>query len=41
MADPELLRALLSRHPSGVCVVTVAAGDQKLGLTVGSLVSSR
>jgi flavin reductase (DIM6/NTAB) family NADH-FMN oxidoreductase RutF len=39
MVDPELLRALLSRHPSGVCVVTVAAGEQKLGLTIGSLVS--
>ena len=39
MVDPELLRALLSRHPSGVCVVTVAAGQQKLGLTIGSLVS--
>jgi flavin reductase len=37
--DPEGLRSLLSRHPAGVCVVTVAAGDQKLGLTVGSLVS--
>jgi flavin reductase (DIM6/NTAB) family NADH-FMN oxidoreductase RutF len=39
MVDPEFLRALLSRHPSGVCVVTVAAGEQKLGLTIGSLVS--
>ena len=39
MVDPEYLRTLLSRHPSGVCVVTVAAGEQKLGLTVGSLVS--
>src|SRR5215510_13578272 len=39
MVDAENLRALLSRHPTGVCVVTVAAGDQKLGLTVGSLVS--
>ena len=39
MVDPEHLRALFSRHPSGVCVVTVAAGEQKLGLTVGSLVS--
>jgi flavin reductase len=39
MVDPELLRTLLSRHPSGVCVVTVEAGEQRLGLTVGSLVS--
>jgi flavin reductase (DIM6/NTAB) family NADH-FMN oxidoreductase RutF len=39
MVDPEHLRALLSRHPSGVCVVTVATGEQKLGLTIGSLVS--
>ncbi len=39
MVDPEHLRALLGRHPSGVCIVTVAAGEQKLGLTVGSLVS--
>ena len=35
----EELRALLSRYPSGVSVVTVDAGGQKLGLTVGSLVS--
>ena len=28
-----------SRYPTGVCVVTVDAGGQKLGLTVGSLVS--
>ena len=35
----EDLRALLGRYPSGVCVVTVDAGGQKLGLTVGSLVS--
>ena len=33
------LRALLSRYPSGVCVVTVDAEGQKLGLTIGSLVS--
>ena len=39
MVEPEQLRALLSRHPSGVCVVTVATGEQKLGLTIGSLVS--
>ena len=35
----EDLRALFGRYPSGVCVVTVDAGGQKLGLTVGSLVS--
>jgi flavin reductase (DIM6/NTAB) family NADH-FMN oxidoreductase RutF len=35
----EELRALLSRYPSGVSVVTVDAGGQKLGLTIGSLVS--
>jgi flavin reductase (DIM6/NTAB) family NADH-FMN oxidoreductase RutF len=39
MVDPEHLRTLLSRHPSGVCVVTVATGEQKLGLTIGSFVS--
>lgn len=33
------LRSLASRVPSGVCVVTVDAGGQKLGLTVGSLVT--
>ncbi len=32
-------RTLLGRYPSGVCVVTVDASGQKLGLTVGSLVS--
>lgn len=38
-AAPEDLRALFGRFPSGVAVVTVDAGGQKLGLTVGSLVS--
>ena len=33
------LRTLLNRYPSGVSVVTVDAGGQKLGLTIGSLVS--
>jgi flavin reductase (DIM6/NTAB) family NADH-FMN oxidoreductase RutF len=33
------LRALMGRFPVGVAVVTVDAGGQKLGLTVGSLVS--
>jgi len=32
------LRALLGRVPSGVAVVTVDAGGQRLGLTVGTLV---
>ena len=39
MTEPESVRALLSRFPSGVCVVTVDASGQKLGLTVGSLTS--
>ncbi len=39
MVEAEGLRALLSRYPAGVCVVTVDAEGQKLGLTVGSLVS--
>jgi flavin reductase (DIM6/NTAB) family NADH-FMN oxidoreductase RutF len=38
VADEDL-RALLGRYPSGICVVTVDAGGQRLGLTVGSLVS--
>ena len=38
MAESEKLRTLLGRFPSGVCVVTVDAGGQRLGLTVGSLV---
>jgi flavin reductase (DIM6/NTAB) family NADH-FMN oxidoreductase RutF len=37
--DSDQLRTLLSRHPSGVCVVTVATEEQKLGLTIGSFVS--
>jgi len=36
---PEDLRGLFGRYPSGVAVVTVDAGGQRLGLTVGSLVS--
>jgi flavin reductase (DIM6/NTAB) family NADH-FMN oxidoreductase RutF len=39
MAAPEEVRALLNRYPSGVAVVTVDAGGQKLGLTIASLVS--
>ena len=38
MAESEELRTLLGRFPSGVCVITVDAGGQRLGLTVGSLV---
>ncbi len=38
MAEAEELRTLLGRFPSGVCVVTVDSGGQRLGLTVGSLV---
>jgi flavin reductase (DIM6/NTAB) family NADH-FMN oxidoreductase RutF len=38
VAEPDELRVLLARYPSGVCVVTVDAGGQRLGLTVGSLV---
>jgi flavin reductase (DIM6/NTAB) family NADH-FMN oxidoreductase RutF len=37
--DTEQLRTLLSRHPAGVCVVTVVSDEQKLGLTIGSFVS--
>jgi flavin reductase (DIM6/NTAB) family NADH-FMN oxidoreductase RutF len=39
VVEPDDVRALLSRYPTGVCVVTVDAGAQKLGLTVGTLVS--
>ncbi len=39
MAESAELRTLLGRFPSGVCVVTVDASGQRLGLTVGSLVS--
>jgi flavin reductase (DIM6/NTAB) family NADH-FMN oxidoreductase RutF len=37
--QPEALRALAARAPSSVCVVTVDAGGQKLGLTLGSFVT--
>jgi flavin reductase len=37
--DPEQLRTVLSRYPSGICVVTVTTGEQKLGLTIGSFAS--
>jgi flavin reductase (DIM6/NTAB) family NADH-FMN oxidoreductase RutF len=39
MDEPHDLRGLFARYPAGVCVVTVDAGGQKLGLTIGSLVS--
>jgi flavin reductase (DIM6/NTAB) family NADH-FMN oxidoreductase RutF len=39
VAVPEELRALFGRYPSGVAVVTVDAAGQRLGLTVGTLVS--
>jgi flavin reductase (DIM6/NTAB) family NADH-FMN oxidoreductase RutF len=35
----EELRRLMRRFPSGVAVVTVGAGGERVGLTVGSLVS--
>ena len=37
--ESDDLRTLLSRFPAGACVLTVAAGEQRLGLTVGSVVS--
>lgn len=37
-AKGDELRALLGRFPSGVAVVTVDAGGQQVGLTVGTLV---
>jgi flavin reductase (DIM6/NTAB) family NADH-FMN oxidoreductase RutF len=39
MVEAEELRALFRPYPTGVAVVTVAAGGQRLGLTVSSLVS--
>ena len=38
MADAGDFRALLGRFPSGVAVVTVDRGGQRLGLTLGTLV---
>jgi flavin reductase (DIM6/NTAB) family NADH-FMN oxidoreductase RutF len=38
MTDSDELRTFLGRFPAGVAVVTVDAGGQRLGLTVGSLV---
>jgi flavin reductase (DIM6/NTAB) family NADH-FMN oxidoreductase RutF len=37
--DADGLRALLGRHPAGVSVLTVSVAEQKLGLTIASLVS--
>lgn len=37
MTEQEELRGLLSRYPTGVSVLTVDAGGQRLGLTLGSL----
>ena len=37
MAEPEDLRAILARYPTGVSVLTVDANGQRLGLTLGSL----
>lgn len=39
MTTGDDLRALMRRFPAGVAVVTVEASGQRLGLTVGSLVS--
>jgi len=39
VAEADELRALLARYPTGVTVVTVDANGQRLGLTLGSLVS--
>jgi flavin reductase (DIM6/NTAB) family NADH-FMN oxidoreductase RutF len=39
MSRPDELRDVMRRFPTGVAVVTVDAGGQRLGLTVGSLVT--
>jgi flavin reductase (DIM6/NTAB) family NADH-FMN oxidoreductase RutF len=39
VATGEELRALMRRFPSGVAVVTIDLAGQRLGLTVGSLLS--
>jgi flavin reductase (DIM6/NTAB) family NADH-FMN oxidoreductase RutF len=39
MEESEALRELLRRQPTGVSIVTVDAAGQRLGLTIGSLVS--
>ncbi len=38
-ARAEAVRGLMSHYPSGVCVLSVASGEQRLGLTIGSLIS--
>ena len=39
MVEPDELRALFGRVPASVAVVTVDASGERLGLTIGSLVS--
>lgn len=39
MTTADDVRDVLRRHPSGVAVVTVNAGGQRVGLTVATLVS--
>ena len=39
MPEPDDLRALFGRYPTGVSVLTVDADGQRLGLTIGSLLS--
>ena len=39
MSEQDDLRSLFGRYPSGVAVLTVDASGQRLGLTIGSLVS--
>ena len=39
MVSPDAVRGVLRRHPSGVAVVGVDAGGQRVGLTVATLTS--
>jgi 3-hydroxy-9,10-secoandrosta-1,3,5(10)-triene-9,17-dione monooxygenase reductase component len=39
MVSGDDLRAVMRSFPSGICVVTIALEGQRVGLTVGSLVS--
>jgi flavin reductase (DIM6/NTAB) family NADH-FMN oxidoreductase RutF len=39
VVEPDELRELLRRYPTGLAVLTVDVGGQRLGLTIGSLVS--
>ena len=41
MVGAEATRSLLGRFPTGVCVVTVDAEGQKLGLTLASAQEER